>query len=64
MDAIFAKKKRTGAVSLLSLQMVDIGGGPLAEVVTIRLGNVADELDAAKEFLFSANAITAKHDLC
>ena len=40
-----------------------MGGGPMAEVVTVRLGNAADELDAAKEFLFSADAVTAKHNL-
>jgi len=41
-----------------------MGGGPLAEVVTVQWGNVSDELDAAKEFLFSTDAVTAKHELC
>jgi len=35
----------------------------MAEIVTVRRRNAADELDAAKEFLFSADAVTAKHDL-
>src|SRR5262245_60243954 len=49
--------------SVLVLETVNMGGGPMAEVVTVRLGNAADELDAAKEFLFSADAVTAKHNL-
>jgi hypothetical protein len=50
--------------SILVLETVNMGGGPMAEVVTVQWGNVSDELDAAKEFLFSADAVTAKHDLC
>lgn len=34
----------------------------MAEIVTVRRRNAADELDAAKEFLFSADAVTAKHE--
>src|SRR5712692_8755719 len=40
-----------------------MSGGLLAEVITVRRGNAVDELDAAKEFFFSADTVTAKHEL-
>src|SRR5262249_3063754 len=45
------------------LDPIDGGGGPLAEVVAVRRGNTCDEPDAAEEFFFAADAVTAEHHL-
>src|SRR5215510_2142511 len=47
----------------LNLDPIDGGGGPLAEVVAVRRGNTCDEPDAAEEFFFAADAVTAEHHL-
>jgi hypothetical protein len=44
-------------------ETIDMGGSAVAEIITMWRGNAIDELDAAKELFFAADAVTAKHDL-